>query len=197
MASPRAADFSALLASLTRALDEKGLPFMLIGGQAVLLHGRPRLTEDIDVTLGADPGRLADVRAVCETLALRPLPEDLEAFVRQTFVLPALHEESGVRIDFIFSTTPYERQAIGRAERVDVGGTAVPFATAEDLIVHKLFAGRPRDWEDAVGVARRKGGTLDWAYVERWAAEFGSVPGRERLPEDVRRLRRETESRSS
>ncbi len=26
---------------------------MLIGGQAVLLHGQPRLTEDIDVTLGA------------------------------------------------------------------------------------------------------------------------------------------------
>ncbi len=34
---------------------------MLIGGQAVLLHGRPRLTEDIDITVGADPGRLDEV----------------------------------------------------------------------------------------------------------------------------------------
>ncbi len=38
---------------------------MLIGGQAVLLHGRPRLTEDIDVTLGLPPDQLPRVREAC------------------------------------------------------------------------------------------------------------------------------------
>ena len=60
-------------------------------------------------------------------------------------------------MDFIFSTTPYERQAIARAEPVVLAGVPVPFATAEDLLIHKLFAGRPRDLEDAAGVVRRKG----------------------------------------
>lgn len=32
---------------------------MLIGGQAVLLHGRPRLTEDIDIEFAVVPGREA------------------------------------------------------------------------------------------------------------------------------------------
>jgi len=31
---------------------------MLVGGQAVLLHGRPRLTEDTDITLGVGPDEL-------------------------------------------------------------------------------------------------------------------------------------------
>lgn len=164
---------------------------MLIGGQAVLLHGRPRLTDDIDVTLGVDPSRLPDVRAVCDGLSLQPLPDDVEKFVRQTFVLPVRHHDSALRVDFVFSSTPYERQAIARAIRITLAGVAVPFATAEDLIIHKLFAGRALDWEDALSVARRRADKLDWPYVERWAREFAGVPGRADLPERVTRLRHE------
>ena len=109
--------------------------------------------------------------------------------MRETFVLPARDPATGLRVDFVFSTTPYERQAIERADRVSVAGTAVPVATAEDLVVHKLFAGRARDLEDAESVVRRRGLTFDWEYVRRWAREFAAVPGRERLPDEVERLR--------
>lgn len=191
MASPRRPDFTNFIAGLARALRERHLPFMLIGGQAVLLHGTPRLTEDIDVTLGVDPSALPQVRDICTALGLEPLPEDVERFVRETFVLPARDPATAVRVDFIFSTTPYERQAIDRAVEVELAGVAVPFAAAEDLIIHKLFAGRPRDEEDALGVVRRKGAELDWMYLEQWAREFASVPGREDLPDRVARLRQD------
>jgi predicted nucleotidyltransferase len=180
-----------LLATLTRALRDAGLPFMLIGGQAVLLHGRPRLTEDIDITLGAGPERLPDLLAACAASALTPLPADPAAFVAETCVLPARHAATGMRVDCIFSTTAYEREAIGRAELVAVGGERVPVASAEDLLVHKLFAGRPRDLEDAASVVRRKGATLDWEYVRRAAAGFRDVPGRERMTEQLEALRRQ------
>lgn len=80
-------------------------------------------------------------------------------------------------------------KAIERAVRVELRGVAVPFATAEDLILHKLFAGRPRDLEDATEVVRRQGDQLDWEYLERWAESFAGVPGREELPDRLRRLR--------
>ncbi len=191
MASRPPPDFPGFIASVARQLSERGLPFMLIGGQAVLLHGRPRLTEDLDITLGVDPGSLPIVRSVCEALGLKPLPPDVDTFVRDTFVLPALHDESGIRVDFVFSTTPYERQAIERAVRIEMAGTAVPFATPEDLILHKLFAGRARDWEDALSVVRRKGDRIDWGYVERWGREFALVAGREGLVGQLERLQAE------
>ena len=187
-------DLSGLLARLARALDDRQLPFMLIGGQAVLVHGVPRLTEDIDVTLEVDPRELPRVLELCGALGLTSLVTDVEAFVRETFVLPVRDEGTAMRVDFVFSTTPYERQAIARAVRVRLGDATIPFATAEDLIVHKLFAGRPRDWEDAVGVARRGGARIDWAYIARWAAEFAAVPGREDLPDRVQALRRDADS---
>jgi len=189
MGSPTPPDFAGLISSVARELARRELPFMIIGGHAVLLHGRPRLTEDLDITLGVDPSRLSDIQSVCDTLGLVPLPSDLEQFVRSTFVLPA-RAESGVRVDFIFSTTPYEGLAIERAVRVELEGVAVPFATAEDLILHKLFAGRPRDLEDVSGIVLRQRGKLDWDYLEQWASEFRTVPGREELPDQVAELRR-------
>ena len=123
-------------------------------------------------------------------------PPDFSGFiariVHDTFVLPARHRETAIRVDFIFSTTTYERQAMNRAVQVMLEGTPVPFASAEDLIIHKLFAGRPRDVEDALGVARRQQEKLDWRYLEKWARDFASIPGREELPARVARLRKET-----
>ena len=191
MGSPRMPDFKALLARLSRVLEEREVPFMIIGGQAVLLHGEPRLTQDVDVTLGVGPARLPDVLSVCQELDFEPLPENVEDFVQTTFVLPAADRVTGIRVDLIFSTTTYEAEAISRAQSVDVGEAFVPFATAEDLIIHKLFAGRPRDIEDAAGVVRRKGLDLDWDYLRRWAAEFALVPGRENLPDALEELRSE------
>lgn len=160
-------------------MEAQGIGFMLIGGQAVLLHGIPRLTEDIDVTLAAGPESLPRVLAVCDRLGLEPLPADVEAFVQDTFVLPVADPRTLIRIDIIFSTTPYEGQAVERAVRVAMESVEVPFATAEDLILHKLFAGRPRDMEDVEGVVRRQAAGLDWAYLKSWATRFGEVPGRE------------------
>lgn len=48
-----------------------------------------------------------------------------------------------------------------------------------DLILHKLFSGRPRDIEDIQGVVQVSGEVLDWAYIEQWAREFTAIPGRQ------------------
>jgi hypothetical protein len=50
--------FAEHLAKLARALDARKLPYMLIEGQAVLVHGEPRLTRDMDVTLVVETDKL-------------------------------------------------------------------------------------------------------------------------------------------
>ncbi|MCK4771597.1 MAG: nucleotidyl transferase AbiEii/AbiGii toxin family protein [Candidatus Latescibacteria bacterium] len=189
MVSPRKPDFKKLIAAVADALNKQELPFMLIGGQAVLLHGQPRLTEDIDITLGISPDELPRVLQVCEDLCLEVLPSDVEAFVRDTYVLPAREPGSSIRIDFIFSSLSYERQAIDRAVHIRFANTTVPFASPEDLILHKLFSARPRDHEDIQGVVRIQGGKVDWGYIEKWAKEFAAIPGQEKLPDQVSEIR--------
>ena len=182
-------DFERLLAGLTRELRRRDIPFMHIGGQAVLLHGAPRLTQDVDITLALGPDEVATIVAVGDALALEPLVEDMASFARETFVCPLRDRASGIRVDLIFSNTPYEHTAIARAVEVDIGGESVPFASAEDLILLKLFAGRARDLEDARSVVDRQGARLDWPYLQHWATAFAAIPGREDLPLRLSALR--------
>ncbi|WP_173050321.1 hypothetical protein [Nitrospira sp. KM1] len=65
--------FTQLLERLATALDRAGIPYMIIGGQAVLLYGEPRLTRDIDVTLGIDVDRVSGLLALTTQLAFTPL----------------------------------------------------------------------------------------------------------------------------
>lgn len=127
---------------------------MVIGGQAVLLYGEPRLTKDIDVALGLDVSHLAGLQAVAADLRLKLLV-DAETFTRQTMVLPCEDPDSGIRVDFIFSNSPYEAVALKRAKSVAIGDAQVRFAALEDLVIHKVVAGRPRDLEDVARLLRK------------------------------------------
>ncbi len=189
MASNSQVEFAELIARVSRALVARGLRFMVVGGQAVLLHGEPRLTQDVDITLAASIDALAEVIAALADAGLEPLPKDVRAFVAETFVLPASDATLGARVDLIFSNTAFELEAVNRAVFVELGSESVPFASAEDLLLLKLFAGRPRDLEDAAGIVRRQGDRLNWAYVRNWAAAFAAVEGCEDLPEQVDRLK--------
>lgn len=53
--------FAKLIAALAQTLDQASIPYVVIGGQAVLIHGEPRFTRDIDVTLVIGPDSLPDV----------------------------------------------------------------------------------------------------------------------------------------
>jgi len=44
--------FDRLLARIAKNLDAAKIPYRIIGGKAILQFGEPRLTKDIDVTLG-------------------------------------------------------------------------------------------------------------------------------------------------
>lgn len=158
--------FQELLARLASEFEARRLPYMVIGGQAVLVHGEPRLTRDIDITLGASADEVDAVLDAAQKVGLKPLIENPREFVRDTWVLPCADTHSGIRVDLMFSFTEYERQAMDRAVRVTIGGSDVRIATAEDLVVLKILAGRPRDLEDARTVLL-KNPKLDRDYVTR------------------------------
>ena len=172
--------FEGLIARIARELAKADLPYMVIGGQAVLLHGAPRMTKDIDITVGLDAESLESFLPAVNAMDLEIIPEDFRSFVKQTFVLPTRDETSGIRVDFIFSFTPYERQAMSRSKTVLLKGTDVMFASAEDLIIHKIFAGRPRDLEDIRSILLKNPG-IDKDYIKNWLVEFEKSPEKEDL----------------
>jgi hypothetical protein len=163
--------FRKLLEQIAGELSAKNIPYMIIGGQAILLYGEPRLTKDIDITLGIGAEEWERIKHSAENLRFKILIPDPEEFIKETMVLPTLHEKSGIRIDFIFSYSAYEHQAIQNAKHVKMGSQDVRFSSLEDIIIHKIIAGRPRDMEDVRSVLL-KNPDFDQDYIEKWLTEF-------------------------
>lgn len=165
-----------LIKKIAQRLDKDNIPYMIIGGQAVLLYGTPRLTRDIDITLGVDTDKFPLIEKICENLGLEVLPENAEDFAAETKVLPAEEPESRVRVDFIFSFTPYEAQAIERAKDILMNGYPVKFASCEDVIVHKMLAARAVDEEDVKNILIKNRNSIDLKYVRSWLSELSEIP---------------------
>jgi hypothetical protein len=66
--------FTQLLEQIALGLEQRQIAYMIIGGQAVLIYGEPRLTRDIDVTLGVGPERVTDLVAFARASAWRSSP---------------------------------------------------------------------------------------------------------------------------
>ncbi|MEW6027634.1 MAG: nucleotidyl transferase AbiEii/AbiGii toxin family protein [Planctomycetota bacterium] len=164
-----------LLVRVSKALDKAGIPYMVIGGQAVLLYGTPRLTKDIDITLGVDVDQLPQVLAIVKQLNLKILKPNYRDFVTRTMVLPLADTRSNFHLDFIFSFTAYEHQAIKRVKKVRFGRVVVRFASLEDIIIHKIFSSRPKDIEDVRSIIARHP-KYDRRYVRKWLKEFDLAP---------------------
>jgi len=163
--------FQELLQRIARAFDRANIPYMVIGGQAVLLYGEPRLTRVIDITVGLDSSGLHRVLAIVRELGLRVLVDPAEPFVRDTMVLPTIEDSSTIRVDIVFSFSAFEQAALERVRPHLIGKTKVRFASLEDLVIHKTVAGRSRDLED-VRVVLLKNPGFDRNYIEHWLKLF-------------------------
>lgn len=144
---------------------------MIIGGQAVLLYGEPRLTNDIDITLGIGINKLEKIKTLASKLKFKIIPRNADKFARDTYVLPVIDKKTNIRIDFIFSFSSYEKNAIKRARKIKMGGSSANFASLEDIIIHKIIAGRVRDLSD-VKVLLFKNPHYNRKYILKWLREF-------------------------
>jgi len=169
--------YEKVLADTASALERAGIRYLMIGGQAVLLYGEARLTQDVDMVVLLPVSEFASLYAVLSGLNLVMPFGDIGEIVKKHGVLPAISRDTGLRLDFIFSDAPFEQAAVSRANEVYIHGTRVRFAAFNDLIIYKIISGRPRDFDDIRGMLRRKGKELDANYVRKWLSLFEKETG--------------------
>jgi hypothetical protein len=145
------------------AIEATGFSFCFIGGLAVLQWGEPRLTRDLDLTVLAGWGK--EEAVVDEILnGLQPRIDDARSFALDNRVL-LLKSTSGIPVDLALGALPFEESATNRARDIRIANIPLRLCTAEDLVVMKAFANRPRDWSDVEGILIRQKGKLDKAYI--------------------------------
>ncbi|MGC9453090.1 MAG: nucleotidyl transferase AbiEii/AbiGii toxin family protein [Oceanipulchritudo sp.] len=161
------------------AMEKTGLPFCFIGGLANLHWGEPRLTRDLDLTVLAGWGNEGAVtdRILRE---IQPRMKDARAFALENRVL-LLQTSAGVPIDLALGALPFEESATKRAKDMPITGIPLRLCSAEDLVVMKAFANRPRDWSDVEGILMRQKGKLDMNYILEQLASIAPAKPEEEI----------------
>jgi hypothetical protein len=154
----------AAAAQLQAVCESEGWRFCLIGGMALQRWGEARETVDVDLTLLTGFGAEAPFIARLMT-AFSARIDDAPAFALANRVL-LLRADTGVGLDVALGGLPFEIRAIERSSIFRYPPDVhLRTCSAEDLIVLKAFADRPRDWADIEGILIRQAGSLDWLTV--------------------------------
>jgi hypothetical protein len=170
-----------VIGAVLDALLAVRIPFMIVGSLATNFHGVPRSTRDADFVIQLPPGALGELR---QRLA-PPLRLDPQAgFEGVTGTTRHLVEAAGTAFTvelFELTDDPHDLARFERRQQVRVFDRSAFVATAEDTIITKLRwarqggRGRAKDVDDARNVIAVQGGGLDWAYVESWCRQHGTI----------------------
>jgi predicted nucleotidyltransferase len=141
------------------AIQDAEVPYVLVGGLASSLLGRPRRTDDIDLLV-----RKADAHRTLEALACAGFETEE---TNPDWIFKARRDELTIDILFWLKGEIYlDDQMLERAPLEEFAGRMVAVMPPEDLIVVKAVIHdeqTPRHWYDALGVIADQ--ELDWEYL--------------------------------
>jgi predicted nucleotidyltransferase len=153
------ATFTEVLREAVHTAERTGLRFLVLGGLASSMVGRPRWTHDIDLLIRADDAQ--DVLA-----AFREAGFDTEE-TDPVWIFKAY--KRGVMVDIIFMVTGgiyLDQEMEDHALVGDYRGLRIRIPSAEDQVVIKAIVHREetsRHWFDALSILGRS--ELDWEYL--------------------------------
>ncbi|HEV7427077.1 MAG TPA: DUF6036 family nucleotidyltransferase [Thermoanaerobaculia bacterium] len=144
-----------------RLLNEHDIRYVIVGGIAVILHGSPRLTADLDIIIDLEPARARTAIDVLQRAGfVAEVPVDIRLFadesVRRSWIadkhMKALSLHDGEMpptvLDILAESPIVFEDLYGRAKVVSVDEITLRIAAIPDLIALKRLSGRPEDLRD-------------------------------------------------
>jgi hypothetical protein len=165
------------LHTFVRLFESLGVPYAVMGGIAVRAHGIPRPTQDLDFTVSIERGRLPEFFEQARLLGYEVPDAYVSGWVDQVAGMPLVRvaryvEARSIDVDLFLAESRFQQELLARAKPEQIDAVTVRVVTPEDLILLKLLARRPRDLAD-IGDILFIQGTLDEAYLRRWAGDLG------------------------
>lgn len=159
-------------------LDRLEIPYLITGGIAATLHGRPRFTQDIDFVIAPTREQLDHLIDALDPDFVVNRDAAQAALLRRA-EFNAIHRALIFKVDFWFSTGgAFDIGRLARATAVEVvPGLLARVATPEDAIISKLLwlrqGATERSEEDVRGVLRVHAGRLDLGYLDAMVERLG------------------------
>lgn len=159
-----------VLAAAVSWLDAAKVPYALVGGLTLGAWAEPRVTADVDVIVAATPDGVVEALPLASTYGFKFNPIKTAAQARRQGMCRLMFGDR--HFDVVCGTSSVELRAIERARPMRLLDQDVKVASAEDIILFKLLAGRTQDVADVEKIADAQKGRLDVAYLRKTAGQM-------------------------
>jgi hypothetical protein len=176
------------LVAFAKLAKRLGIRWYVFGAQAVNLHGFPRATADLDLTIELGTLTPAMLLAKLTSAGFTPRFAD-PAFIAAAQVIPVVHDATGLPIDLVLAGSGLEQQFLDELVIKRIAGSEVPVLSPENLVITKLLAARPKDLEDIRELLAIQ--SLDHAHIDRLLKLLEQALDQRDLRELYRKLRNE------
>jgi hypothetical protein len=169
-----------LLIKIAKILNGLGISYIVTGGIAVVVWGRPRFTADIDIVVELEETKIVEFSKALSRELTGYLDEmSIRRALMQKGEFNFLETETGLKVDFwMLQEDPFDRKRLERRIPKNFDGQTVYFTSPEDLILIKLKwykeSGSTRHLEDAEAVAKVSGDILDRKYLGDWSGKHST-----------------------
>jgi hypothetical protein len=167
--------FAGYLRRIVEIFTETNPLYCLVGALAVNAWGRVRSTRDIDLLILSDePTKarvlhsLQDRGLELDTLWMEQNPMAKNRVLR--FRHPSYPD---IPLDLMLSADSHEASTLSRRRPLQLLDVRAWVCGPEDLILMKLKASRPHDFEDVLGIVKNPHLALDLDYLWKWADGLG------------------------
>lgn len=166
-------DLEDILVTFDRIARDIGFEYAIVGGIALLYHGVPRATMDVDCLIKAEEGQLISLARALEGAGFFVDIDDLLAMDRGEGHASIEHRETMFRLDVFPARDELGMITLRESIEVSLGVGTIRIASPETNIVSKLRFGSPQDIKDAEGVYGRMRDDLDTDKLKRYAELVG------------------------
>ena len=168
----------AIVLTVIDFLNERNVPYMVVGSLATNVYCSPRSTEDGDFVVQANLAQLArEISAQASGVRFDPQLSFESVTATRKVVLRT--EAHGFEVElFALGDDEHDQLRFTRRIQVRTFDRPVWIATLEDMIITKLrwsqHAGREKDISDARNLIAVQRAHIDWPYVESWCDRHGT-----------------------
>ena len=149
-----------VLSHVWRTLEASKTTAAVMGGIALASWKYVRATRDVDLLVGLGGRTVDDLLAQLRSAGIRPRRQPPVTSLGRLRMIQCIYEppESflDLQVDLLLAECPYQIQALARRVPEQLAGLNLPIyvLSCEDLILHKLLAGRIIDRVDCSSLMR-------------------------------------------
>ena len=140
--------FIDFLSRIIKILNEISLNYVVVGGVAVIISGRPRTTTDLDLIVEKDINKIKKFIERLKQMDFDVSQDQIDYALKEGFQLSIFDNRSFLRIDLTVASTKNHRNALNSAREAVFNKLTIKIPSIEEILYGKiLYIGRIEDVE--------------------------------------------------